>query len=529
MKKVLVVIIALSLLCGCLAGFAACGNKQREGVISIRNLYFENWSAEQGDSCIEYIQEKFGVKFETSTYSFENWSNQVNGDVMGNQLSDVFQANVTSYNFANYYTYWADGAVVKPLPDDLSRWPNLKKMIDGVKDIEFLKYKGKLYGIPIVRNVNSTQGVPFAPFTYMYRRDVARDLGVYKENDVYTWEEFKTLLSAFKTYFKNKSGYALGDAEWGYPSILNFYKTAPHCFANEDGEIVNNYYTDEYQAGLAEAKNFVNNQWYYTGQLQAAGKQNLVKKEYTSKRLGIFYENLSLQNYLQIRDELAKNGVRDDELNDYTAIMKITGPDGKYALEGQEDWFSMTFFNYDISDSKMEKVLDIMDWLLSDEGTMMALYGIPGVDYEVTTPGAEPTLLDSNLWEKNSKGEYIDSPNGARYLRYMVTLGHDIIDRDPLVQKSAKKKEAYDILNAWEQFMTAQNDANKLRVLFEDSRVKWMQTPKKLDNAGKLLDNANSMVLNYTFGKKTSSDYSNAMTNEQWTSVLREINANLSK
>ena len=529
MKKILLAIVAISLLCGCFAGFAACGNKQKEGVISIRNLYFENWSAEQGDSCIEFIQEKFDVKFETSTYSFENWSNQVNSDVMGGNLPDVFQANVTSYNFANYYTYWADGQVIKPLPDDLTPWPNLKKMIDGVKDIEYLKYNGKLYGIPIVRNINTSEEVPFAPFTYMYRRDIAKKLGVYQEDDIYTWEQFRALLAKFKTEFAASTGYALGDAEWGYPSLMNFYKTAPHCFTEKDGVIVNNYYTTEYQTGLETVKKFVEDKWYYQGQLQVSNQQNQVKKQYTQKKLGIFYENLSLSNYQQIRDEFTKNGVADKDLNDYTAIMKVKGPDGKFALEGQEDWFSMTFMNYDISDSKMEKVLDIMDWLLSEEGTMMALYGIAGSDYIIEVPGQEPTLLDSNLWEKNSKGEYIDSPNGARYLRYMVTLGHDIIGRDPLVLHSENKKAAYDILRDWDNFMMTQNSAGALKVLTEPAAVKWMQTPKKLENAGKLLDNANTKVLMYTFSRESKSDYAAAMTNDQWKSVLKEINDNLNK
>lgn len=525
MKKVLVIIIVICLLSGCIAGFAGCGNSRKEGVITIRNLYFENWSAEQGDSVTTYLEDKFGVKFETSTYSFENWSNQVNGDVMGNQLPDVFQANVTSYNLNTTYTYWAEGLNVKPLPDDLSNWPNLKKMIDNTRDIEYLKYNGKLYGIPIARNVKSGAEASFAPFTYMYRRDVAKKLGVYKADDIYTWEEFEALLAAFKTEFKKNSGYALGDAEWGYPSILNYYKTAPHCFANENGQIVNNYYTAEYQTGLEKAKNYVDSQWYYTGQLQAAGKQNLVKKEYTSKKLGVFYENLSMSNYLQIRDEFTKNGVAASDLDDYTAIMKVMGPDGKYALEGQEDWFSMTFFNYDISDTKMEKILDIMDWLLGEEGTRMALYGIEGVDYERN--GDQITLLDSDLWAKNNKGEYIDSPNGARYLRYMVTLGHDIIADDPLIKQSKSKSDAYRILTEWENFMKAQQNANKLKVLFEDSRVKWMQTKNKLEYAGKLLDGANTMVLNYTFDKKSFNDYKTQMTNDQWKSVLNEINAAL--
>ena len=55
--------------------------------------------------------------------------------------------------------------------------------------------------------------------------------------------------------------------------------------------------------------------------------------------------------------------------------MKVKGEDGKFHLEGSENWFSMTFFNYDISDTKMEKILDIMNYLLDEEGTKLAIYG----------------------------------------------------------------------------------------------------------------------------------------------------------
>ena len=525
MKKVLVILLTLALLGGCIASFAGCGSGRDEGVITIRNLYFEDWSAEQGDSVTRFIEDKFGVTLSTSTYSFEQWTAQVTSDVYNSkELPDVFQANVTSYNLDTTYIYWAEGLNIKPLPDDMSRWPYLKKMLDSTRDVEYLKYNGKYYGIPVARNIDRSSESSFAPFTYMYRRDVAKELGVYKDGDVYTWDEFNTLLGAFKVYFASKTGYALGDAEWGYPSVLNFYKTAPHCFAKENNQIVNNYNTSDYLEGLGYAKGLVSNSIYYKGQLQAAGKENLVKKEYTSKRLGIFYENLSMQNYIQIRDELTKNGVKENELDDYTAIMRVQGPDGNYALEGQEDWFSMTFINYDISDAKMEKILDIMDWLLSEEGTMTALYGIEGVDYEMD--GDKVNLPSSDLWEKNNKGEYISSPNGARYLRYMVTLGHDIIDRDPLVLQSKSKKAAYDILNAWEKEMDQALNNHKLTVLFEDPKVKWMQTDNKLNKAGKLLDAANTMVLNYTFGKKTIAEYTAEMTSSDWTTVLAEINQN---
>ena len=66
------------------------------------------------------------------------------------------------------------------------------------------------------------------------------------------------------------------------------------------------------------------------------------------------------------------------DVNEATAIMKIKAPTdsmhaNKYVLEGTDNWFSMTFFDYKMSDNKMNKILDLLDWLLSEEGTLTSL------------------------------------------------------------------------------------------------------------------------------------------------------------
>ena len=536
MKRIIGLIITLTLICGCLAGFTACKKKQREGVITIRNLYFENWSAEQGDAITKALEEKFDVTFETSSYSFNNWTAQVTGDVNGKQVPDVFQANVKPENLENTYIYWAEGDVVKALPDELladtesKRWPYLQRMIKGTKDIQSMLYDGKLYGIPVSRNINQGEEASFAPFTYIYRRDIAKNFPSFKSNDVYTWEEFEALLADFKNV-----GKSLGDAEWAgaFPSVANFYKTSTHCFTVDgSGKVVNNYYTQNYINGLNKAKDYVDNLWYYDGQLESAGKSDTapIEKKYYDGTLGIFYDNFSLANYLKVRKQMLKtSGINESNIDDATALLKVMGPTsangGKFALEEQEDWFSMTFLNADISKSKMEKILDIMNWLISPEGTEMALYGIKGVDYEKN--GDQVTLLDGDLWMKNNKGEYVDSPNGAKYLRYMVTLGHDIMGKDPILLTSQTEKRAYDILQEWDTFMKQQNEAGKLNILTEDPRIKWMTTPKKLEYQGKILDDANTKVIKYAFDSIDFAEYQRSMTDSRWQDVLAEINANL--
>ena len=91
----------------------------------------------------------------------------------------------------------------------------------------------------------------------------------------------------------------------------------------------------------------------------------------------------------------------------------------------------MTLFNYDISDTKMEKVLDLLDYLLSPEGTRLAIYGKEGYDY---TMEGDKVVLSEMGWEKGQDGKYGPKVNGAKYLRYMATLGNDTKSYDPYTE-----------------------------------------------------------------------------------------------
>jgi ABC-type glycerol-3-phosphate transport system substrate-binding protein len=199
--------------------------------ISMRNLYFESWAG--GDVYTDTIQDQFKVSITPSTYSYNDWTSQVSAAVNAGNLTDVFQFNVTQFNFANSYKFWAEGQVIKALPDDLSAWPNIKNLIDNTSDIDSLKIDGHLYGLPIAKNIAEPK-VNYSPFTYVYRRDWAKTWGVYQDNDVYTWEQFTNLINTFNTKLNpsgNSDKYALADVEWGFPSLTNFYKQVPHCFA----------------------------------------------------------------------------------------------------------------------------------------------------------------------------------------------------------------------------------------------------------------------------------------------------------
>ena len=502
-------------------------------ILNLKNVYFDQWQGE--DMYTDIINEKFNVKINASNYAYEDWDTMVNTAINGNNLTDTIQFNLKAYNFGSTYEEWVNFGMLKALPDDMSNWPNLKKMLDNISNVDALKIDGKLYGIPIANDISNPQK-DFSNFTYVYRRDWAKQIDeinknvpnyvpVYKEGDVYTWDEFNRLCDAFNTNLKTLSGMSqasvLVDEQWAFPSVTNFYKDAPHCYAKDDsGKAIANFAGNKYLSGLEVAKDFVSEKKIYS-QDQFNFADNKANQLYLGGQAAILYDNYSLANYIKLR-KLFKASQKYVDLDDGTAFLKIKGPDGKFALEGTENWFSMTMFNADISDKKQEKILDILDYLLTEEGTRLAIYGKEGYDYTIVDG---KVVLSEMGWEKDSMtGQYATKTNGAKYLRYMATLGNDTKSFDPFTEL-----DAYNLLNAWQEEMKAAKEAGNLRVVKEPADISWMSTPTKNDKTEGLLNDANTAVLKYCFNKISLDDYKKSFDSNNWKKVLSEINAKLGK
>ena len=510
-------------------------------VLKLKNVYFDNWEGE--DVYTEALNEKFEVKVEASNYDYNSWDEMVNTAINGDNLTDVFHFNLKAYNYGSTYEKWVDDLMCKALPDNLSKWPNLQKMLNNISNLDALKIDGKLYCIPIANDI-SNPNKDFSNFTYVYRRDWAKAIDkanegkagytpVYKEGDVYTWEEFQRLVAAFATNVTKKDfansdkSCALVDEPWAFPSVTNFFKDAPHCYSKDSsGKAINAFTSQGYLDGLEAGKTFVSNKYY--SQDQYNFKDGTANKQYVAGLAAILYDNFSLANYITLRNNFASNNKTVD-IEDGTALLKVKGPDGNFALEGTENWFGATLFNYKISDKKMNKILDIIDYLLSDEGTKFAIYGKENYDYSVVDG---KVVLSPTSWEKGSDGKYGSKPNGGKYLRYMATLGNDTKAFDPYTQGDKDALASLTALNAWSNEMKEAKEAGKLRVVKEPADISWMSTPTKNDKTESLLADANVFAAKYCFNKdlntieKYKAEFDKIVA---WKRVLEEINAKLGK
>lgn len=535
MKKAaffLATFLALSSITACNRGNSGADEYDDKGYLylNIKNVWFENWKGE--DKYTEYLNDLFKVHVVPSNYEYDGWDGEVNTAMNGNNLTDAIHFNLKAYNFGTTYEKWVNNLMLKPLPSDMSKWENIQGLLNKITNLDALKIDGKLYGIPIINDLDRPNK-DFSNFTYVYRRDRILEIDaenlknnlnykpVYKEGDVYTWEEFQRLCAAFKANKTDNQTAVLVDEQWGFPSITNFYKNVPHCYDKDNnGKAINAFTSEAYTTGLEASKQFVDDLYYSQDQFNFA--DNKAKEEYCGGKADIFYDNFSLSNYISFRQKFKKNN-KNVDLNDGTALLKIKGPDGKFSLEGTENWFSMTMFNADISDKKLEKMLDMIDYLLSEEGTRLAIYGIEGYDYSIVD--GEVVLSDIG-WEKTSDGTYGPKINGAKYLRYMASLGNETKSYDPFTEM-----EAYTILNNWSLEMEAAKNNGELRVFKEPADIDWMSTPTKNDKTEGLLADANVLASKYCFSKFDSIDAYKAefAKDRNWERVLNEINAKLGK
>ena len=529
------------LLCGaCLAALLSvaaltgCGNnsgkdeydKNGRLILNLKNVYFEQWKGE--DNYTEILNNQFKVKIKASNYSYSSWDTQVGTAVNNNNMTDTIQYNLKHYNFGSSYEKWVGLGLLKPLPDNMSKWPNLQKMLDGISNLNYLKFNGKLYGIPIANDIDNS-AKDFSNMTYVYRRDWAKQLGKYKEGDVYTWEEFNDLLAAFKANIVTLSGTdkadVLVDEAWGFPSVANFYKNAPHCYAKDSaGKAINAFTSPEYLTGIRVAQKLVASKIYSPDQGNWKEEEGDATSAYLGGKAAVLYDNFSFSNYLKLRTNFKsqRKPASLEALNDGTAFLKVIGPDGKYALENTENWFSMTMFNHKISDTKMNKILDILDYLLGEDGTRLAIYGQKDYDYTLDANGK--VVLNEMTWEKNvNTGEYAPKTNGAKYLRYMVTLGNDTKAYDPYTDQTA-----YQVFTNWNNEMKAAKEANKLRIVVEPADICWMSTEHKNKRTKANLDAAKKLVSSYCYGDITETKYiSDVEDLNGYKTAIDEINAKL--
>ncbi len=400
MKKLLSMILAAAML----AGAVGCGNeKTTAGDVKsdyADKITFSITATEAEDRFgpeVDYLKKKFNIDFEVYNVTESDWSEKVRIWMATGNMPDVMQASVNNKNFAEYMQ-WASQGLLKELPD-LSKWPNLQKLVDEFDCDDYFMVDGKRYAWVSPNNLYDLKGeLPQSGgYSFLYRRDWAKKVGLYKEGDVYTWEEFEAIARAFKE--QNPSGNAagtiplLGDAGT-YPHFAGMMQFSPYWeqYKKIDDKYVWCMDLPETLEGIKWA-----NQMYKDGILwqdQNVAKSKDATNKFVAGEAGITFALIASYNIDSIFKNM-KSILPDLNIAEDVGEMIVLAPNGKPWGQFSINYINATMFSPDMSDEKMERILDIFEWYLTEEGNEIREYGMKDYNYTVNEDGTKNILGDT--------------------------------------------------------------------------------------------------------------------------------------
>lgn len=352
----------------------------------------------QPDAIQEYVEELFNITIKPVSVTWTNYKEYYQMLNATDNLPDVFATLTISSNDAKDSAIFEDyifSGSIRALPDDLSDYPHLDSLFH---DLEYTRYKdGKYYAIP--RPTFQETILSSTDAAMVVRRDWMDNLGI---GDPQNLDEFIDMITAFAKNDPDGNGV---DDTIGY-NVNNLVAIgkwvmlgiAPECntygwIKQEDGTFVPSWTTDQFKDVVAAYRRM-----YDSGGLDPdfyTKTPNAVMEDFAAGRLGAL-EYKSAASSLNLLYELWSK-YNDKPFDECVDVLHIfPAPDGNCYSNSSSIFWSESFISSSVSDEKLERILCLYEYLLSEDNMQMSRYGIEGVDYTVDADGNYKCLLDTS-------------------------------------------------------------------------------------------------------------------------------------
>lgn len=385
-KKGVALLICTAMMFGVLAG---CGNSETdEGETSKTDgkvdITVAMWNAQEAlaggmnDKMLQTIEEKTGVHLIPQDVTNSDYHAKVQLWSTNGQLPDIFCGDFIGLGQSSF-SDWVDQGIIKALPDDLSAYPNLDEYMQMNRAKQAMR-NGKNYIIP--RQSYAEIHYSVLDRNIAYRWDLAQAAGVTEEPE--TWDEFRDMIQkiiAADPEGKQIEGLTqsgskiLAGCLYPYGGILE-----KKWIINDDGRVLPSYFDGNLEAAMQLARDMYNEGTIVKDIAQVNGSS--AKDSFLQGRCAAIAFNDGPASLYTLGDEY--NDIYGREFLDDVKFAPIfPGYDGKkYYFVDTEAW-SETYINSDVSDEKMDAILRLYDYLLSDEGKLLVFCGFEGEDYEM--------------------------------------------------------------------------------------------------------------------------------------------------
>lgn len=356
----------------------------------------------------EWFREKFNIDWDLIPVTWGDWTEKVRAWVAADDMPDILWWDMKTGNTSEFRT-WASAGAFREIPADLSQWPNLAALRERlVSDDMMLTVDGKLYGWPSSReNPDWIQNAYYCMFAY--RRDWAQAVGMYKEGDAYTWDEVKAMIKAVQEQDpgNNGAGNTIGitSETWAFPGVfmevLGYAEDRNGYVKDETGSYVPYFTTDTYREELKFVVDLFQGGYIWKDQVVDSGSDGA--NHFTAGTAFMFLGNNSPSWFSGTAyPKMVDTGVV-SSVDDVAPMIVYSPVDNKsFWLTETEDYWTVSHINHGVDDEKLNRILDMWNWLASEEGRIFSVAGLEGLDYEKNDDGTYTIL-----WDTNPDGSYI--------------------------------------------------------------------------------------------------------------------------
>jgi putative aldouronate transport system substrate-binding protein len=390
--------------------------------LTIEATYMQSQSLPPGEHPITtFIEEKFNIDYTVTTYpSADEYSNLLNVRVASDNPPDLMY--LTKDQLREYHK---SGLLLDLTPylDQLSNVPDFL----GTKD-PFLTatFDGKVEAVPRLR------GIPAK--TFWLRKDWLEKVNMQVPT---TLDELYAVAKAFTDNDPDGNGKkdtygitGVGNMESFLPVFGAYGAGLPGTFYLEDGKLVNAFYDEGSQQALDYIKKLLSDGLIEPDFMSNTNENQSLEKAYQGKA-GIIYTHWATIT----KTENQKQILAVNPSATWVQGSNITGPGGDFNTTydiGGDSGFLALPKKLEKNPEKIERVLELVNFLATTEGSNLVMYGLEGKHYTITDGRVVPTpLLDEEggsfvvhqlLGRKEPEYLYTKFPNDIGHVDYANSL-----------------------------------------------------------------------------------------------------------
>ena len=468
-------------------------------------------NASHPDAITQYIESLFNVTFHPMSVTWSNYKDRYRILSSTHSLPDIFATLTLSSNDnhdSGSFINMIESNSIRALPEDMSSYPLLSNVLALTS---FTKYKdGNYYAIP--RNSFTDPILGSTDAAMLVRRDWMDTLDI---KDPQSFDDFLSMTSAFVHDDPDGNG---ADDTIGY-NVSNLTALgkwlilgiSPECntyaWISEDGQYIPSWTSDKFMEVVKSYRKL-----YQSDSLDPnfySKSPQTVLEDFASGHLGALEYKSSPSALMELKERWDQQN--DKPFETCVDVLPIfPASDGIRYSNSSNIFWSESYLSSSVSDEKAERILSILEFLLSENGKMLCKYGIENVDYALNDNGNYTCLIDTkgeNLsivlkkkypslmlfetlagWGNDWKDFENSSLNNLRYGKPCVDLARKSVEwyRDNTTQL----KRDYVFLNAPKESVESLNTSDAFQSFVkciigeDDPEQMWNQVLAEMDSKG---------------------------------------------